>query len=67
MMRSGLTFERQCMTGAAIGTDDVIITLKEGTGFVEVGEFAVGKNDDALHNICLPLREKERKSSEGGG
>ena len=55
MMRSGLYCKRQRMPRTTVRADDVIIRREGGAGFVEVGQFAVGKDDDAL---------QEEKSSE---
>jgi hypothetical protein len=56
----------QCkrLTCPAIRANDVIIRPEKEAGLIDIGEFAVGENDDSLHDF-EPRQNK--KSSEGGG
>ena len=46
------------MTCATICRDDEVALAQEGVGFIQIGQVAVGEDDDAFW---------EQKSSDGGG
>ena len=47
------------MTRPTVRADDVIILLKEGLGSVDIRQFAVGKDDDALQAKKNPPRAED--------
>ncbi|GAB4459142.1 MAG: hypothetical protein Kow0070_13760 [Anaerolineales bacterium] len=42
------------MTCASVGAEDGVVVPQDGAGFVEVGQFAVGEDDNAVHKALTP-------------